>query len=131
MNVRDKDEQLLVRYLLGELSEEEQSQLEERYFADDDFYSELRATERDLIDDYVRGRLSGRRREQFESRFMASPERRQKVELARSFQGYLAEAAAHAERPALASRRQSLLGFLGIRYPAMQFGSCGVGCNSI
>jgi len=47
------DERLLVRYLLGYLSEEEQVQVEDRAFADQDYLGSLEATEADLIDAYV------------------------------------------------------------------------------
>src|SRR6187200_2485378 len=73
-----------VKYLLGNLTDEEQVQVEDRAFADADYLSVLEATEADLIDAYVRGELSQPDRRSFEFRFLTSPERRRKVEFARA-----------------------------------------------
>jgi hypothetical protein len=73
-----------VNYLLGNLSEEEQVQVEDRALADADYLSALEATEADLIDAYVRGELSQADRRNFELRFLTSPERRRKIEFARA-----------------------------------------------
>src|SRR5262245_14049351 len=73
-----------VKYLLGNLTEEEQVQVEDRAFADGDYLSALEATEADLIDAYVRGELSQSDRRSFELRFLTSPERLRKVEFARA-----------------------------------------------
>ena len=77
-------EALLVRYLLGDLPEEEQVEVEERAFRDQQTLRDLQAVESDLIDEYVRGGLTGRERQQFEGRFFVSAERRRKVEFARA-----------------------------------------------
>jgi hypothetical protein len=73
-----------VKYLLGNLTEEEQVQVEDRAFADRDYLSALEATEADLIDAYVRGELSEPEHRSFELRFLTSPVRRRKVEFARA-----------------------------------------------
>src|SRR5262245_21203041 len=78
------DEQLIARYLLGDLPEEEQIRLEERAFRDPECLRNVAAVENDLTDEYVRGGLSDRERRQFESRFLASPRRRQNLEFARA-----------------------------------------------
>jgi anti-sigma factor RsiW len=76
------NEDLLIRYLLGELSAEEQGRIEERFFTDEEFFEQLSALENELRYDYARGKLSGRHRELFEKRFLASPEEQQGVERA-------------------------------------------------
>jgi hypothetical protein len=76
------DEILLVKYLLGRLTEEEQVEVEDRAFADRDYMSALDATEADLIDFYVKGDLPETDRRAFQSRFLVSPQRRSKVEFA-------------------------------------------------
>ncbi len=73
------EDQMLTRYLLGELSAEEQDRLEEQLFAGER-YEELLAAEEDLIEASARGKLSMRERERFEKHFLASPERRARVE---------------------------------------------------
>ena len=73
---------LLTRYLLGELSNDEETAVEQRFFADADLLEELQATERDVIDCYVQGELKGERKERFEARFLTSPQRRRRVQFA-------------------------------------------------
>ncbi len=84
VNTDSQQGKRIMRYLLGELSEEERSRLEEEYFADPAFFQEVRARRNDLIDAYLRGELSGDERAQFETFFMASPRRRKRVEFART-----------------------------------------------
>jgi len=112
------NDQAINRYLLGQMSEQEQSQFEERYFADDNLFEELRAVEGELIDAYVRGELSPPEREQFEKHFLTSPKRRQRVEFARTMINTLAlprgqrERARDCARPAPAPWWRSLPDFL-------------------
>jgi hypothetical protein len=84
MSVDFFSEDLLVRYLLGDLTEDEQVEVEERAFQDQRYLRSIEAAEGDLIDAYVRGEMSERARRQFEGRFFASAERRRKVEFARA-----------------------------------------------
>ena len=71
------NEELLTRYLLGQLSEEEQQRIEELYFTDDEIHEQLVALEDELRFDYAQGKLNHREREQFEKRFLASAEDRE------------------------------------------------------
>lgn len=80
-----QDDKTIVRYLLGELPEAEQAQLEDRAFSDSDYLQQVRSVEKDLIDEYVRGELAGKERDAFERRFVASEGRRRQVVFARSF----------------------------------------------
>jgi anti-sigma factor RsiW len=84
-----RDETQLIRYLLAQMDEDEQAQIEERYVADPEFHQEVRAAERDLIDQYVHGELSNPK--EFETKFLSSLQRRQKVEFARALRQSLAE----------------------------------------
>lgn len=78
---------LLYRYLLGESTDEEKRQIEERSLADSAYvYRErLRVAERELIAAYVFHRLTGAERERFEKYFLRSSERIEKLRLAESF----------------------------------------------
>jgi hypothetical protein len=78
------DERMLIDYLLGNLPEPKQEEVEDRAFADRSYLAAIQAAEADLIDAYVRGDLSDPERRQFELRFFASPVRRKKVEFART-----------------------------------------------
>jgi len=54
----DELEQNTRRYLLGELSEEEQAALERSYFTDSNVFNQVLQVESELVDAYARGQLS-------------------------------------------------------------------------
>src|SRR6266478_1121678 len=91
MEPQSQDDKRIARYLLGELAEDEQTQLEERAFSDKDYLLLVKAVEKDLIDEYARGGLSVPARQAFEGRFLASEHRRQQIEFARAFTQVTAE----------------------------------------
>ena len=68
-------DEMMMRYLFGELSEAEQAQLEERYFTDAQIFNQLAQLETQLIDDYARGRLSTQMRARFERAYLSNPNR--------------------------------------------------------
>lgn len=78
MSVQDKNSEFIRRYLLGELSEEEREQVEQRLMSDDDLYQQLLLAEDELIDEYVTGTLPERDRARF-GHFLRSPELQQDV----------------------------------------------------
>jgi len=77
-------EKLITQYLLGELPEEQQIEIEDRAFGDKEFLANITAVENDLIDEYVREELPETARRRFETRFLASEGRRKRVEFARA-----------------------------------------------
>ena len=86
--VHDNDE-MLVRYLLGESDEKEKETVETRYIGDAAFYDQLLCAEDDLIDAYTRDELPRSRRKNFEKNFLCSPERRSRVTYAETWIAYL------------------------------------------
>ena len=72
-------------YLLGELSEQEQTQFEEDYFSDTALFERFLAVKEDLVDSYARGQLTGRKLELFEKHYLATQRRQQNVAEARTF----------------------------------------------
>ena len=78
------NEELIVGYLLGDLPEEKQSEVEDRAFQDEQYLQEILAAESDLIDEYVREELPEATRQRFETRFLASEGRRKRIEFARA-----------------------------------------------
>lgn len=70
------------RYLLGELSEPEQSALEEKYFADPEVFNQILKAESELVDGYVRDNLPMETRAQFEQSYMVHPARNERVKFA-------------------------------------------------
>lgn len=84
------DEKQICRYLLGDLKEEEQQQLEKQLMTQNDLFARLQILEDELIDEYVEDTLSPQDREGFEKRFLSNPERRQKLSFAEALRGYVA-----------------------------------------
>ena len=110
----DSDD-LLTRYLLGELSHQEQERIEEGYFGDRGFYEHLLVVEDGLIDAYVSNQLPAARRERFEKFFLASPERRERVRFAEAWLTFIGEAA----RRRGAARPLPVAGFARFKRPAI------------
>lgn len=81
----------MIRYLLGQLSDPEQAEVEACYLADDDCFAELLALEDELRDAYARGELSAGDRVAFEHRLLASPQQVGKQEFARTLRQYVME----------------------------------------
>jgi hypothetical protein len=92
MDEADK-EKLLIQYLLGNLSEERQLQIEEEFLRDDQRYEQLLALENELFYDYAQNKLSPGEREQFEKQFLSSDRHRKNAILASAFARKLSEAA--------------------------------------
>ena len=80
----DSQEDLIERYLLGELSAAEQTALEDEYFGDEFKYDRLCKVEDDLLDRYARGSLPEADRERFERGYLTNPRRRRHVMFAKA-----------------------------------------------
>lgn len=74
----------MIRYLLGELSEDQTDRLEEQYFTDDETFDRLLIAKADLIDHYLHGQLDEEQTNQFESFFLKSPDHCREVAVVRS-----------------------------------------------
>jgi hypothetical protein len=109
-------EKRMAQYLLGQLSEQEQAELEERYLADDSCFEELLAVEDDLRDAYVRDELSKPERDAFDQRLLSAPRQKQKQEFARALRERLLQSAApNRQKPHLFLEWNSLLRILKTR----------------
>lgn len=76
----------LTRYLLGEMSEAEQMELEVSYFADPQMFAELCASRNNLIDSYVAGGLSPSLRGRFEAGIEKSWAMNERIRFAETLQ---------------------------------------------
>lgn len=80
----DDEEALTIKYLLGELSYEEELGFENRFFCEDRFVEELEAVREDLIDRYIVGEMSELERKAFENKFLSSPYHKEKLKFSQS-----------------------------------------------
>jgi len=78
------------RYLLNQLTDDEQQQIELRLLTDDELFDQLQAAEDELIDQYLAGELSKDEAEMFEKHFLVTAERQQKLRFAKAFRRYVA-----------------------------------------
>lgn len=95
-------------YLLGDLPEERRELIEQQLLIDRDFLEELEVAEDELIDDYLSGELSEQERLQFEATFPSTPERHNKIQIARTLRDYLKSKSESGPQ----EKRESTLGVL-------------------
>lgn len=72
MPIKVEDKELLRRFLLREVSEQERDEIEALYFSDPEFFERLLVAEDELVDEYLQGDLSAREREKFDRQYSAS-----------------------------------------------------------
>jgi len=81
----DRYENLIRRYLLGELAEADQTALEQGLLADRNKFDRVWDVENKLIDGYVRGEMSRADRQRFEDHYLTSPLHRKRIAIAELF----------------------------------------------
>lgn len=86
---QSEDEVVLRQYLLGELTQEECSRVEERLFLNSDYFQQLQAAEDDLVDDYVYEELPLIDRERFETHFLSQHGHSEDIKIARALKMYV------------------------------------------
>jgi hypothetical protein len=112
----DSDD-ILIRYLRGELAEAERERIEDRYFADDRLYRRLLMLEDRMLDSYVGGELPPDERDRFARLVERSPEQRRKVAFAEALRRRAQrEAGAPPRRPWW----EAVQGFFLVRTPALR-----------
>jgi hypothetical protein len=113
----------LTRYLLGELTPDEEVDLDERLLADDATWAALRQAEDDLVDAYVLGRLGGARRARAAACIAASPRLGDRVAFSRSLHAIAARPAARSSWSARAAgwltTRSGRLALVGVGVAAL------------
>jgi cell division protein FtsL len=80
----DIQEKIIRSYLLGDLPEAEQLALVQEFFADDEMFEQVWATENDLLDQYIRGKLTLVEKDLFEKNYLASDVHRQRLAFAQT-----------------------------------------------
>jgi anti-sigma-K factor RskA len=119
--------QLLTGYLLGSLSDEETARLDELSITDDEFATQLRVAENDLVDSHVRRELSPEAEAEFRSAYLTSPKRREKVMFAETLLGFQRKAATapNVMRAGLREKRGSSWRIFPIGLPIVQWAAAG------
>lgn len=119
----DQLEQITKRYLLGELSEQEQATFEERYFRDPEVFNQVLQIESELVDAYARNQLSAEMRGRFEQSYLKHPSRRQRVEFASALTTRIdqREESVSRAKTERVSWKQRLLAAVGGPKPAWRF----------
>lgn len=96
------NEKLAISYALGEMTETERDEFEERLFTDENLSLSLDAAENDLIDEYLKNELAPKEKQLFEQRFLISERRREKLLAAEILQRqYFADSSQLVESPKL------------------------------
>jgi hypothetical protein len=131
------NENLLVQYLLGNLPEAQQAQVEAMFLGDDQQYERLLALEDELFYDYAQGNLSPDERAQFKKRFLASGRENKRAILASAMAEVMTQAAPakRSEKitePVISvqvrqSRWRSLISFFNVPSRAMKLSLAALG----
>jgi|GEM_PF-3410360 len=109
-------ERLLIRqYLLGELDENDQEQLEQRVITNPDYKEEVLITEEELLEEFVSGTLSMRDLESFNRMYSSSPTHRRKVKVAQALNRYASEHSPVVQTMVQKGRRRSLIGLFSTK----------------
>src|SRR5215475_6993365 len=90
MGLKTKDEKTLRKYLLGEVSAEEQEEIDLWLMSNEEAYDLIEAAEDDLIDESLAGGLESDELDRFNNHFLAAAERRRKLQFSRSLQRFIA-----------------------------------------
>ena len=88
MNISRKEDQTIRQFLLGQLSEKEQEQVEDRIFADPDFAEEVEIVEHELMAEQRAGNLTEDENERFAAKY-ASRVNRAALDLERTFNEFV------------------------------------------
>jgi hypothetical protein len=135
MSLENGNVNLIRRYLLEDLSEEEREHIEQLLMLQDEFYQELLYAEDDLIDDYIFGRLPDEDQPKFKKRFLQVPQLRQSVKLTAALRKHALETTplvvAEAPVPSSPTVFDSLRSFftrpaVGLAFSAMLLGVIGL-----
>jgi len=127
MKTETKNEETLVKYLLGKLPDEETQRIEERFFQDDSYFEEMLALEDELFYEYQQGNLTTQERIAFEKRFLNGKEEKSKAAFADAFLKTIDRVEIKEEKAVApvveSSRWKSFLAFFNFQsLNALQFG---------
>ena len=88
MQFIDHDLETVKKYLLGQLTDDEQHHFEQRVLTEDDLAEELEVTTEELVEEYLANQLTEKESEWFEQHFLASPQGKRSRQFATTFHRY-------------------------------------------
>ncbi|MEK6279564.1 MAG: hypothetical protein AABN95_04350 [Acidobacteriota bacterium] len=89
MALSNHDPETIRRYLLGQLTDDEQSTIEQRLLTEDEFFEEMEVTKDELVEDYLAKQLTKEEAGWFEQNFLVSPEGKQRQGFAKALNRYV------------------------------------------
>jgi len=119
------DDDLVRRFLLGQVSAQEEDEIAALMFEDPEKFSQLESVEDDLIDEFLEDELSPADKEGFETHFLSQPGRRHNLKLSRALHQHFEQEDVPAVVPVVPvvppDNRISVFGLFKISRPALQF----------
>jgi len=85
----DNHQEILLRYLSGELDDAESDAVEERLLSDDAFSNAMREARDELLEAYAAGKLDEQQRERIERALIATPEQRDAARFAGALRNHV------------------------------------------
>src|SRR6185503_14732573 len=89
MALENHDLETIRRYLLSQLTDDEQAATEERLLNDDEFFEELEISKDELIEEYLANQLAPEEMAAFKQSFLASPEGKQRRAFSKTLNRYV------------------------------------------
>lgn len=84
-------EESIRKYLLGELPEEEQTEVQILLLTDEEYFDELRLVEGELTDEFVFGTLSDDEQERIRDHFLSIPRRHEELKFTETLERYVSK----------------------------------------
>jgi hypothetical protein len=109
------EERVIRNYLLNDLPENEQDDLEKRLLDDPEFFKTSRLVEGELVDEYARGLLPQNDRVRLEEGLLKSPQQYRRVQLTRTLEQFLLESDKQ-DRPYEELNKLAGIEALGLRF---------------
>lgn len=91
MALLNHDPETVRKYLLGELTDDQQQNFEQRLLSEAELTQELEVITDDLVDEYLAKQLTPKESEWFEQHFLASPEGKRSQRFATTFHRYISK----------------------------------------
>lgn len=99
MKIKTLNDEMLKRYLLDDVSDEERREIEEQFFVDDELFETMNALEDELFFDYRQKRFNAKEQAAFEQKFLQTPKEKEKAAFADIFLQTTAELAESETEP--------------------------------